>query len=96
MEDTTTSTPTVGIIGLGYVGLPLATAFAGAGHHVIGYDLVEEKVAALNAGESYIEDVPSAELASLIASDAFEATTDATSLAECDAQRICVPKTLGE
>ncbi len=96
MDDTITSTPTVGIIGLGYVGLPLATAFAGAGHHVIGYDLSHEKVAALEAGDSYIEDVPSAELASLIASGALEATTDATRLADCDAQLICVPTPLGE
>jgi UDP-N-acetyl-D-glucosamine dehydrogenase len=95
LEDST-ATPTVGIIGLGYVGLPLATAFAGAGHRVIGYDLVTDKVAALNAGDSYIEDVPSAELAPLVESGAFEATTDPTRLAECEAQLICVPTPLGE
>ena len=96
MEDSTTPISTVGIIGLGYVGLPLATAFAGAGVRVIGYDLVAEKVAALNAGDSYIEDVPSTELAPLVESGAFVATTDPTRLAECQAQLICVPTPLGE
>ena len=95
MEDSSV-TPTVGIIGLGYVGLPLATAFAGAGHRVIGYDLAPDKVAALNAGDSYIEDVPSGELAHLVESGALEATTAPTRLAECEAQLICVPTPLGE
>ncbi len=96
MEDSTTPPSTVGIIGLGYVGLPLATAFAGAGVHVIGYDLAAEKVEALTAGDSYIEDVPSAELARLVASGAFEATTDPSRLAACEAQLICVPTPLGD
>ena len=94
VTDTTTST--VGIIGLGYVGLPLATAFAGAGRRVIGYDLAQDKVRALNAGESYIEDVSSSELAPLVESGALEATTDPSRLAACGAQLICVPTPLGE
>jgi UDP-N-acetyl-D-glucosamine dehydrogenase len=96
LEDRTTPISTVGIIGLGYVGLPLATAFAVAGVRVIGYDLDEARVAALNAGDSYIEDVPSAELVPLVESGAFEATADAGRLAACEAQLICVPTPLGE
>ncbi len=96
MTDNATTITTVGVIGLGYVGLPLATAFAEAGLHVIGYDLVEEKVAALNAGESYIEDIPSEQLSAIVRSGAFEATTDAGRLAECGVQLICVPTPLGE
>jgi UDP-N-acetyl-D-glucosamine dehydrogenase len=87
---------TVGIIGLGYVGLPLATAFAGAGVKVIGYDVTEDKVTALKAGQSYIEDVPSAELGPLVASGAFVPTIDPALLAQCGAQLICVPTPLGE
>ncbi|MEX1296141.1 MAG: nucleotide sugar dehydrogenase, partial [Candidatus Limnocylindrales bacterium] len=96
MEARTTPISTVGIIGLGYVGLPLATAFAGAGLHVIGFDLDGEKVAMLSAGRSYIEDVSSDELASLIAAGTLEATADAARLAECEAQLICVPTPLGD
>jgi UDP-N-acetyl-D-glucosamine dehydrogenase len=87
---------TVGIIGLGYVGLPLATAFAEAGLHVIGYDVAEDKVASLNRGVSYIEDIPDGRLAPLVRSGAFVATTDPAGLAECGAQLICVPTPLGE
>ena len=96
MEAHSDTTSTVGIIGLGYVGLPLATAFAEAGLTVIGYDLAEDKVAALMAGHSYIEDVPSTELAPLIASGALVPTTDPAHLAQCGAQLICVPTPLGE
>jgi UDP-N-acetyl-D-glucosamine dehydrogenase len=96
LEAHSSTISTVGIIGLGYVGLPLATAFAGAGLKVIGYDLAEDKVAALKAGHSYIEDVSSTELAPLIAAGALVPTTDPTRLAQCDAQLICVPTPLGE
>ncbi len=64
----------IGIVGLGYVGLPLALAFGEAGHAVIGYDTDSRRVGRLAAGESDIEDVPSARLAGL--GDAFEPTTD--------------------
>jgi UDP-N-acetyl-D-glucosamine dehydrogenase len=96
VTETASPITTVGIIGLGYVGLPLATAFAEAGVHVIGHDLAEERVASLNAGISYIEDVPSERLAPLVRGAAFEATTDPTRLAVCGAQLICVPTPLGE
>ncbi len=87
---------TVGILGLGYVGLPLAVAFAEAGLHVVGFDPRQDKVASISAGESYIEDVPSATLARLVSSGVLEATTHATRLASCGALLICVPTPLGE
>lgn len=82
----------VGIVGLGYVGLPLAVAFAESGHAVIGLDNAPEKVAALNRGESHIEDVGSDTLRSL--GDDFRATTDYAELGGCDAIVICVPTPL--
>jgi UDP-N-acetyl-D-glucosamine dehydrogenase len=82
----------VGVVGLGYVGLPLAVTFARAGFHVVGIDVDERKVAALARGESYIEDVPSAALAAL--APRLEATSDFAALARCDAVSICVPTPL--
>lgn len=87
---------TVGIIGLGYVGLPLAVAFAEAGFAVVGVDASADKVAAVGAGRSYIEDVPSEALAPLLASGHLVATTDATRLRGCSAILICVPTPLGQ
>ena len=86
----------VGIIGLGYVGLPLAVAFAGAGLTVVGVDTSTHKVAAVGAGRTYIEDVPSESLAALLASGRLVATTDATRLRDCGAILICVPTPLDE
>jgi UDP-N-acetyl-D-glucosamine dehydrogenase len=91
-----TTIDSVGIIGLGYVGLPLATAFAQAGLHVVGFDLSAAKIEALNAGRSYIEDVPSDQIGDLVRSGVIEATADATRLADCGALLICVPTPLGE
>jgi len=82
----------VGIVGLGYVGLPLAVAFAQEGDQVIGLDLDPAKVASLNRGESYIEDVDSEELTRL--GGLIEATGSVTDLARCDAVIICVPTPL--
>lgn len=82
----------VGIVGLGYVGLPLAVAFAQAGEQVLGLDLDHRKVESLNRGESYIEDVPSATLAEL--GGLIQATGDAAGLADCEAVIICVPTPL--
>jgi UDP-N-acetyl-D-glucosamine dehydrogenase len=82
----------VGIVGLGYVGLPLAVAFAQEGDQVTGLDLDPVKVASLRRGESYIEDVDSDELARL--GTLIEATGSAAGLAECDAVIICVPTPL--
>ncbi|MGI8727036.1 MAG: nucleotide sugar dehydrogenase [Solirubrobacterales bacterium] len=82
----------IGIVGLGYVGLPLGVAFGEAGHEVVGYDTNLRRVERLNQGESDIEDVPSADLARL--GDAFAATTDPMALGRCEAIMICVPTPL--
>ena len=82
----------IGIVGLGYVGLPLAVAFAEAGHDVVGYDVDRERVEQLGAGESDIEDVDSGRLQAL--GERFTATTDAGELPACDAVLICVPTPL--
>jgi len=86
----------VGVIGLGYVGLPLAVEFAKAGFHVIGYDVSQRVVSLLTAGESHIQDVPSSEVAELVRSGKFEATTDENRLAEADAISIAVPTPLSK
>ena len=84
----------LGVIGLGYVGLPLAVEFARAGFSVVGYDVDKRKVADLMAGESYIPDVSSAHLAEVVKNGKFLATTDPTKLAEVDIIDICVPTPL--
>ena len=84
----------VGIIGLGYVGLPLAAELAKAGFHVTGFDVDAWKVGELNAGRSYIPDVPTAELAEVVKSGHFKATTDMAGLAEMDCIDIAVPTPL--
>ena len=83
---------TIGIVGLGYVGLPLAVAFAEAGQRVVGVDISEARVSQLRAGESYIEDIPSEQLQAV--ASRIEATTRTTRLALCDAVIICVPTPL--
>src|SRR6478672_11786918 len=82
----------IGIVGLGYVGLPLAVAFAEAGHEVIGLDLDRAKVESLNAGRSYVEDVPDAVLAPL--AERLRATSDYAGLSACEAAIVCVPTPL--
>ncbi|HET7177381.1 MAG TPA: nucleotide sugar dehydrogenase [Solirubrobacterales bacterium] len=82
----------IGIVGLGYVGLPLAGAFAEAGHEVVGLDADARKVASLNEGRSYVEDVPDAALAPLLGR--LHATSDYADLAPCEAIVICVPTPL--
>ncbi len=86
----------LGVIGLGYVGLPLAVSYAQAGFHVVGFDLDEKKVASLNRGESYIIDVDAAELKDVVDKGLLEATTDMTRIAEVDSVNICVPTPLGK
>jgi len=81
----------VAVIGLGYVGLPLATAFAKAGFRVSGIDLDRKKVDAITAGESYIPDVPEGELAPHVESGRLTAAADYEGVGDCDAVFICVP-----
>jgi UDP-N-acetyl-D-glucosamine dehydrogenase len=87
---------TIAVVGLGYVGLPLAVEFAKAGFKVIGYDVSERVVALLNRGESHIQDVPTADVAELVKRKAFVATTDEARLKEADAISIAVPTPLGK
>src|SRR5688500_2729329 len=89
-----TKQATLGVIGLGYVGLPLAVEFARAGFSVIGYDIDERRVGELVAGQSYIPDVPSAHLAEVVKNGKFQPTTDAKRLAEADIIDIWVPTPL--
>ncbi len=85
---------TVAVIGQGYVGLPLAMELVRAGFRCIGVDLSEEKVRALNDGESYIFDISNDELRQALDSGLYEATTDYAKVAEADAVSICVPTPL--
>jgi UDP-N-acetyl-D-glucosamine dehydrogenase len=87
-------TAIIGIIGLGYVGLPLAKTFADAGFQVLGFDINADFVAKLNAGQSYIEHIPSAWVRGMRDAKKFEATTDMARIAEADAVLICVPTPL--
>ncbi len=84
----------IAVLGLGYVGLPLAVVFAESGYKVTGIDPASEKVNAINAGKSYILDVEDEALASLVRSSSLEATSDFSTLAEIDAVSICVPTPL--
>jgi UDP-N-acetyl-D-glucosamine dehydrogenase len=84
----------VGVIGLGYVGLPLAVEFAKAGFAVTGIDVLESKVAQLNRGESYVQDVPTATLRSLVDTHKLRATTDFSVVADLDTINIAVPTPL--
>jgi UDP-N-acetyl-D-glucosamine dehydrogenase len=86
----------IGVIGLGYVGLPLAVEFAKAGFHVIGYDVSERVTKLLMAGKSHIQDVPASEVAALVREGLFEATTDEARLSESDAISIAVPTPLSK
>ena len=86
---------TVGVIGLGYVGLPLAMACHAKGFAVIGFDIDPDKAALLNAGQSYINHLPAVRIAALAESDRFEATANFDRLGEPDALLICVPTPLG-
>jgi len=82
----------IGIVGLGYVGLPLAVAFAEAGNEIVGLDLDPAKVEALKAGRSYVEDVPDAALQPL--GERLRATADYADLGDCEAAIVCVPTPL--
>ena len=89
-------TARIAVLGLGYVGLPLAVEFAKSGFDTVGIDVDAHKVEAINAGQSYISDVPTAELATAVASGRLRATADFSVLRECDAVSICVPTPLSK
>ena len=87
-------TARVGVIGLGYVGLPLAVVFAEAGFQVVGIDVNQRVADGLNAGRSHIEDIPDSRLGPLVEQGLITATTDFSLLAGCDGVSICVPTPL--
>jgi len=84
-------TARVGVIGMGYVGLPLAVALGRAGYPTVGIDVDASKVAAITAGRSYIPDVPDQEVADLVQQGRLQATTDYKAIADLDVIFICVP-----
>jgi UDP-N-acetyl-D-glucosamine dehydrogenase len=87
---------TFGVIGLGYVGLPLVVEAARSGLRVVGFDVKESVTQGINAGRSHIQDVVEADLAQYVKAGKLEATTDFRRLAECDAISICVPTPLSK
>lgn len=89
-------TATVAVVGLGYVGLPLAETFAWGGFSVVGFDIDDEKVTRLNAGESYIKHISSQRIRELRESKSFSATSDPACFRDADAIVICVPTPLTE
>jgi UDP-N-acetyl-D-glucosamine dehydrogenase len=86
----------VGVIGLGYVGLPLAMEFVNAGFRVIGYDISQRVIDLLMSGQSHIQDVPSSQVQQAVAAGLFTATTVEERLKECDAISIAVPTPLSK
>jgi UDP-N-acetyl-D-glucosamine dehydrogenase len=92
----TKKSTTLGVIGLGYVGLPLAVEAAKAGIRVLGFDVKESVVESVNAGESHIQDVSGGDVAKLRNKKLLEATTDMSRLSECDVVSICVPTPLSK
>jgi UDP-N-acetyl-D-glucosamine dehydrogenase len=95
LEKLADRTARVGVIGLGYVGLPLALLFEEGGFRVVGFDVDPKKKEALDRGESYIRHIGAARVASAVRRGRIEATTDFGRLAECDAIVVCVPTPLG-
>jgi len=89
-------TANIGVIGLGYVGLPLAVEKAKAGYHVLGFDIQKEKVEKVNKGINYIGDVVNSELEKLVEDGHLSATADYDRIKECDCVMICVPTPLNK
>jgi UDP-N-acetyl-D-glucosamine dehydrogenase len=87
---------TVGVVGLGYVGLPLVLSFSRPGFKIIGFDIDEKKITALKTGKSYIRHIPASKVDPLIESEQFSPTTDFTRIVECDAVILCVPTPLNK
>ena len=89
-------TALIGVVGLGYVGLPLIDAFTRAGFAAIGFDVDQRKVDALNEGKSYIAHIPSSKVQTWLDEEKFEATADLARIKEADAILICVPTPLSD
>ena len=82
---------TIGVVGLGYVGLPLVLTFGRKEFRVIGFDIDAKKVNALKSGKSYIQHIPSQEISEFVDAQRFEPTTDFEHVSSCDAIILCVP-----
>jgi len=93
-EKIKSKTAKVGVVGLGYVGLPLAVEYAAEGYHVVGIDLNPGKIDRVNAGDSYVGDVPTSALAPLVKSGHLKATADFSAVKDLDTINICVPTPL--
>ena len=91
MEKIANDSVKIGILGLGYVGLPLAVSFARKGLEVLGFEKSGKKIDAVNKGENYIGDISDAELMEVVKAGRLTATSDFGRIAECDAAIICVP-----
>jgi UDP-N-acetyl-D-glucosamine dehydrogenase len=89
-------TAVIGVVGLGYVGLPLAVELARSGYRTLGFDVADWVVESVNRGESHIQDVPTEVLAAFVGEGLLSATSDMSRLAECDAISICVPTPLNK
>ena len=87
-------TARIGVIGLGYVGLPLAVEFAKEGFTVTGFDVDQSKIAEINCGRSYIGDVKTEDVAAMVKAGRLRATADMSHLSDMDAIDICVPTPL--
>ena len=96
IEKFRSKTAIIGIVGLGYVGLPLALRYAEAGFRVLGFDIDPAKVAKLNGGLSYIEHIPAAKIAATVSDGLFSATTDFSRIGEVEAVILCVPTPLNK
>ncbi len=91
LESINNHTITVGVIGLGYVGLPIAVEYAKLGISTIGFDIDNKKIDILKSGGNYIMDIDSTLVASVVAGKNLQPTTEFSRLAECDVIYICVP-----
>ncbi|MCU0797223.1 MAG: nucleotide sugar dehydrogenase [Akkermansiaceae bacterium] len=87
---------TIGVVGLGYVGLPLLLAYASGGYQALGFDIDPSKIDSLAAGRTYIKHIPDSQVASAKSSGKLDATTDFSRVSECDAIILCVPTPLDE
>ncbi len=96
IEKLNNKTAVIGIVGLGYVGLPLLLRFVEVGYKVLGIDIDEEKVASLNQGRSYIKHIPSEKIAQAVQTGGFRATADFSQSAQADALILCVPTPLNK
>lgn len=96
LEKISDKSATIGIIGMGYVGLPLMLRFAEAGYKILGFDVDQNKIQRLLAGQSYIKHIPSAAIASAVDAALFDGTTDFSRAVEADALIICVPTPLNK